>query len=108
VVVHAYGGGLVLTTLRYKDEVTPPQAFESLADLPVPNDAELVLAKRIISELSGDFSITDFHDRYRDAVMALVEKKLAGEKVVYEKPHHEEAKELMQALKETLATLASK
>jgi DNA end-binding protein Ku len=108
VVVHAYGDGLVLTTLRYKDEVTPPQAFESLADLPVPNDAELVLAKRIISELSGDFSITDFHDRYRDAVMALVEKKLAGEKVVYEKPHPEEAKELMQALKETLATLASK
>ena len=108
VVVHAYGGGLVLTTLRYPDEVTPPRAFESLGALPAPKDAELTLAKRIVNELSGDFSIAGFHDRYRDAVMALIEKKRAGQKIVYEEPHPEEAKELMQALKETLATLAAK
>ena len=109
VVVHVYGGGLVLTTLRYADEVTSPYAFESLKDLKVPKEAELTLAKRIITDLSGDFSMTDYHDRYREAVMNLIEKKLAGEKVVYaEQPHPEEAKELMQALKETLSTLSVK
>lgn len=109
VVVHAYNGGLVLTTLRYADEVTPPRAFDVMAALPAPKETELALAKRIISELSGDFSLADFHDRYREAVMALVEKKLAGEKLVYEEPRRpEEAKELMQALQETLATLSGK
>ena len=66
------------------------------------------LAKRIIKDLSGDFSINDYPDRYREAVLALVDRKLAGEKIVYEEPHPGEAKELMQALQETIATLAWK
>ena len=108
VVVHVYQGGLVLTTLRYADEVTVPHAFPELSDLPEPKDAELTLAKRIISDLSGDFAINDYHDTFRASVEALVKKKIAGEKVVYEKPHPEEAKELMDALKETIAVLARK
>ncbi len=108
VVVHVYDGALVLTTLRHADEVTPPHAFEVFSSLPVPKAAELTLAKKIITDLSGDFSIKDYPDHYREAVMSLIEKKLAGEKIVYEEPHPEEAKELMQALKETLATLSPK
>jgi DNA end-binding protein Ku len=108
VVVHVYGGGLVLTTLRYADEVTLPHSFKELDDMPGPKDAELALAKRIISDLSGDFSIGDYRDTYRDSVESLVKKKITGEKVVYEKPHPEEAKELMDALKETIAVLARK
>jgi DNA end-binding protein Ku len=108
VVVHVYKGGLVLTTLRHADEVTSPHAFDQLASLPAPKERELTLAKRIINELSGDFSITDYPDRYQEAVMRLIEKKLAGEKIVHVEPHPEEAKELMQALQETIATLARK
>jgi DNA end-binding protein Ku len=109
VVVHVYQGALVLTTLRHADEVTSPRAFEQLGTLPVPKDSELALAKRIINELSGDFSIADYPDRYQQAVMELVKRKIAGEKIVTEEqPHPEEAKELMQALQETIATLARK
>ncbi len=108
VVVHVYDGALVLTTLRHADEVTLPHAFAILPTLPVPKEAELALAKRIITDLSGDFSINDYPDRYREAILALIDKKLAGEKIVYEEPHPEEAKELMQALQETIATLAKK
>ncbi len=107
IVVHSYGGGLVLTTLRYADEVTQPHELEVFSGLPAPLDNELALAKRIITELSGNFALDEFHDRYREAIESLVQKKLAGEKIVYEEPHPEEAKELMQALKETLATLSS-
>jgi DNA end-binding protein Ku len=108
VVVHVYGGGLVLTTLRHADEVTTPHAFGELTSLPAPRESELAMAKRIIAELSGDFSITDYPDHYREAVLGLIEKKLAGEKIVREEPHPEEAKELMQALQETIATLGKK
>jgi DNA end-binding protein Ku len=108
VVVHVYDGALVLTTLRHADEVTPPRAFSILPSLPVPKEAELALAKKIITDLAGDFSINDYPDHYREAVLALIDKKLAGEKIVYEEPHPEEAKELMAALKETIATLGRK
>lgn len=108
VVVHVYQGGLVLTTLRYADEVTLPPSFGDLLELPGPKVAELDLAKRIISDLSGDFNVGDYRDTYRDSVEALVKSKIAGEKIVYERPHPEEAKELMDALKETIAVLAKK
>jgi DNA end-binding protein Ku len=108
VVVHVYDGALVLTTLRHADEVTMPHAFAILPKLPVPKEAELALAKKIVTDLSGDFSINDYPDRYRESVLALIDKKLAGEKIVYEEPHPGEAKELMQALQETIATLAKK
>jgi DNA end-binding protein Ku len=107
-IVHVYDGALVLTTLRHADEVSSPRAFPILHTLPVPKEAELTLAKRIIIDLSGDFSIHDYPDRYREAVLALIGRKLAGERIVYEEPHHEEAKELMQALQETIATLDRK
>jgi len=106
VVVHPYGGGLVLTTLRHGDEVTLPRDLEPLSSLPAPKPAELALAKRIITELSGEFSLADYHDRYREAILKLIEKKLTGEKLVRIEPQPEEAKEIMLALQETLATLS--
>ena len=108
VVVHVYDGALVLTTLRHAEEVTQPHAFGILPVLAAPKENELALAKKIVKDLSGDFSINDYPDRYREAVLALVDRKLAGEKIVYEEPHPGEAKELMQALQETIATLAWK
>lgn len=105
VVVHAYGGGLVVTTLHYHNEVTQPSAYQQIRELPQPSDAELALAERIVDELSGTIAIDEFHDRYREAVTDLIERKLAGEKLVYAEPHPEEAKELMEALKETISTL---
>ena len=109
VVVHAYQDSLILTTLRHADEVTSPRAFEQLTGLPEPKASELDLAKRIINELSGDFSITDYPDRYQKAVLELIQKKIDGERIVAEEPPHpEQAKELMQALEETIAALARK
>jgi Ku protein len=51
VVVHGYRGGLILTTLRYADEVTSPEAFLAITSLPVPGEAELGLAKRPLGGL---------------------------------------------------------
>jgi DNA end-binding protein Ku len=107
-VVHVYRGGLVLTTLRYADEVTLPGTLAPLSVLPPPKDAEVAMAKRIIGELSGDFFLHEYHDRYRAAIDSLIAKKLAGEEIIYEEHRPEEVRELMTALKETLASLSSK
>lgn len=106
--VHAYKDSLVLTTLRYAYDVVDPHDFEELKDLKEPEKAELDLAVKIISDLSGEFDITEYADSYRQKVEELLEKKLKGEKIVAEKPAEEEAKGLMIALRETLKQLENK
>jgi DNA end-binding protein Ku len=104
-VMHAYHGALILTTLRYAGEVLDPAGFEELAALSTPSGKQLDLAKRIITDLTGDLDITEYHDSYRERVLALIDKKRAGETIRVEKPKAAEVKELMVALEETVAKL---
>lgn len=107
-IVHAYRDALVLTTLRYSYDVADPHNLEELKQLKEPEKAELDLAVKIITDLSGEFDITEYKDNYREKVEELIKKKLKGEKIVVEKPVKEEAKELMAALRETLKQLETK
>jgi DNA end-binding protein Ku len=108
VLVHAYKGALVMTTLRYAYEVADPSNAEELKELKEPNKEQLALAEKIISDLSGEFDITEYKDTYKEKVEQLIDKKLKGEKIIVEKPVKEEAKELMVALQETLKQLKKK
>ncbi len=103
--LHTYKGALVLTTLRYAYDVVDPRDFEKLASLPEPEKVELDLAVKIVSDLSGDFDISEFHDTYQEKVQKLIEQKLKGEKITVTQQPEEQAKNLMSALRETLAQL---
>ena len=108
-IVHAYKGSLVLTTLRYTYDVADPRSLEELKQLKAPEKAELDLAVKIITDLGGEFDITEYRDNYREKVEELIQKKLKGERIVVEKPVvKEEAKELMAALRDTLKQLEKK
>src|SRR3989304_9175176 len=108
-IVHAYKGSLVLTTLRYAYDIADPQVFEELKKLKEPEKAELDLAVKIITDLGGEFDITDYKDQYREKIEELIQKKLKGERIIVEKPlQKEEAKELMTALRETLNQMEKK
>jgi DNA end-binding protein Ku len=106
--LHAYKGSLVLTTLRYAYDVVNPQDFEDIHNLKEPEKAELDMAMKIISELSGDFDIAEFEDTYKKRVEQLIAQKLKGEKIHVEKPQEVEAKSLMNALRETIKQLEQK
>jgi DNA end-binding protein Ku len=106
--VHAYKGSLVLTTLRYAYDVVDPQGFEELKKLKAPEKAELDIAVKIVSDLSGEFDITEYQDRYKQKVEELIKKKLKGETVVVEKPAEEEVKGLLVSLRDTLKQLEEK
>jgi DNA end-binding protein Ku len=108
VLVHAYEGALVLTSLRYAYEVADPRSLEELKELKVPKKEELDLAKKIIADLSGEFDIAEYKDTYVQKIEDLLKKKMKGEIIVPEKPVKEEAKELMVALQETLKQLKKK
>jgi DNA end-binding protein Ku len=106
--LHTYKGALVLTTLRYAYDVVDPRDFEKLQKLEEPKKAELDIAVKIVTDLSGDFDITEFEDTYMKKVQELVEQKLKGEKITVEKPLEIQAKSLMVALRETLKQLEQK
>ncbi|MCW4025750.1 MAG: Ku protein [Candidatus Bathyarchaeota archaeon] len=106
--LHAYKGALVLTTLRYAYDVVDPRGFEELQKLAEPEKSELDLAVKIVSDLSGEFDITEFEDTYQKKVEALVAQKLKGEKIHVEAAPEVEAKSLMIALRETLKQLEQK
>ena len=106
VVVYEYRGALVLTTLRYANEVIDPGDMEELKDIKEPAKKEKELAEKIIMDLTGKFDITEYTDGYRIKMEKLIEKKMKGEVVVAEVPKKEEVKELMVALQETIKQLS--
>jgi len=108
VLVHAYNGALVLTTLRYAYEVADPKNLEELKEIKEPTKEELDLAKKIVNDLSGEFVIADYKDTYVQKIEELVKKKMKGETITVERPVKEEAKALMIALQETLRQLKKK
>lgn len=68
--------GILLTTLHWPDEI------RSAADLKIPDgDAdiakgELDMAVMLVENLAGHFEPERFHDRYRDALLEIVEAKM--------------------------------
>ncbi len=106
--LHTYKGALVLTTLRYAYDVVDPRDFEKLSKLPEPQKTELNLAIKIVTDLSGDFDITEFQDSYMQRIRELVKQKVKGETITIERAPEIEAKNLMIALRETLKQLEKK
>ncbi len=75
------GRGLLGLTLRYPYEVREEKPyFEDIPELKLPKDM-LDLASHIIDSKSGHFDPSRFEDRYENALLDLLKKKEAGEKI---------------------------
>ena len=99
------GRGLLGLTLRYPYEVRDEAAyFEDIPDLKLPKEM-LDLATHIVNTKSGHFDPSQFQDRYENALMDLLKKKEAGEKI---EPAREVAAprvvNLMDALRASIGT----
>jgi DNA end-binding protein Ku len=105
VLVYFYRGALILTTLRYANEIVDPLNIEELKNLEEVENEELALAEKIIDNLSGEFDITKYNDSFKEHVESLLEKKMKGEVIKVVQQETEEVKNLMLALQETLAQL---
>lgn len=103
--IYPYRDALILTTLRYGNEVVDPKSLKDLEDLKEPSREELDLALKIIDNLTGEFDITKYSDTYTENVEELLKKKMKGETIKVEEPKTEEVKDIMSALQETLAKM---
>jgi len=103
------GDTLVVSTLRFADEVTDPESLPGAdGSAKQHKKAELAAARQLVSALSGEFDITDYRDEYREAVLSLIEAKARGRKVTQPRaePERKPATDLMSALQESLASVS--
>ena len=77
--LNPYTKTMLLTTLHWPDEV------RSLEELDIPEEeievkpAERKMAEQLVASMSGEFNAEEYHDDYRQALMAVIEAKVAGE-----------------------------
>jgi len=109
--IRAAAGVLTLATMRFADEVVPPSQLEGLLgeepETP-PREQEIAMAKQLIESLARDFDPSAYEDEYRADLLAMIERKAAGEDVLAaepETPKPTKAPDLMAALEESLAAI---
>ena len=103
------GNVLTLSTMLFGDEVLSPDRLDELDAVSESqaSERELAMAQQLIDSLSSDFDPAKYSDDYRERVIALIERKAAGEEIAIQ-PEAEEpeaAPDLMAALEASLAAV---
>lgn len=101
------GSTVGLATLVYPDELR----IDPTEDLPSQKATkqELDMASNLIDLLAEDFSPSKYRDRYREALMKVIDAKLDGEpvKVTRKKATGAEVVDLLEALKQSIGSAKS-
>jgi|SRR5689334_1148350 len=107
-------GVLTLTTMRFADEVVPPAELEDAlpAEAPKVPKREVEMAEQLIDSLTRRFDPSAYRDEYREQLLAMIERKAAGEEVLAapeaEEPEATKAPDLMAALEQSIAAVKGK
>jgi DNA end-binding protein Ku len=104
VMLQPWGKGLLGTTLRYPYEVRNEEIyFDGIGDVKIPKDM-LSLAEHILETKAAKFDATQFHDRYEEAIVAMLNEKKAGLPVPKQRelPRIVAGTDLMAALRESI------
>ncbi len=101
--------GFVMTTLRYPAEVRGHAAyFEDIRNGDV-NKAQRDLAEQLIDGMTAPLDMSQFSDRYQNALMEIIKAKIEGtEPVVTQEIEVGKVINLMEALKQSLAAAPKK
>ncbi|HWX87917.1 MAG TPA: Ku protein [Solirubrobacteraceae bacterium] len=81
VAVRALGDVIVLHTMRFADELVPEGELEVPKPDKTPSELELDTAELLIGQLDSKFEPESYANSYRDAVLAMIEKKARGEAI---------------------------
>jgi DNA end-binding protein Ku len=97
---------LVMTTMNFGDEIVPTAELEELYEEKVElSESEVEIAERLVDSITRPFDVGDYRDTYREALLALIERKAGGEQVMPEPAVHEpqlQAPDLMSALEASI------
>ena len=106
VALRPHGDVLTMETLVYADEVVSLDTIEEAGDAGdgKVSERELAMARQLIEMLAAPFEPERFRDDYRDAVLAMIERKVTGEvlAVAPEAPAPAAVPDLMAALQASI------
>ncbi|MEX2275915.1 MAG: Ku protein [Actinomycetota bacterium] len=94
----------VLETMYWPDEIRAAEFDGVNVDQKVRSQ-ELEMAKQLIDNLTSDWNPEEYTDEYREAMLAIVEKKIAGEEIeIIESEAPAKVVDLMEALKASVSS----
>jgi len=99
------GDGLVLTLLRFADELVDPAQFSLPGTKDLPK-AELEMAKALVNNLAAEWQPEKYTDEYRDNLMRMIQAKAKGRKVKLQSADERrpaKVVDLMERLRQSLA-----
>lgn len=106
-IVRPSGDLLVLQTLLYQDEVANAGEVNIPAKVSL-DEKEIALARELVKHFVGKFDISEYRDEFRDALMEIINAKIAGEEIkVPPRPKPEKVVNIMDALRKSLETTAA-
>jgi DNA end-binding protein Ku len=86
IMLQPWGKGLLGAALRYPYEVRDEGIyFDDIGEIQIPKDM-LALAEHILDSKAAKFEPTKFHDRYEEAIIAMLNEKKAGMPVAKPRP----------------------
>lgn len=105
VALDVVGDALVLTTMRYADELAPTSSFEFPAARLV-RQQELAMGRSLIESLSSDWTPDKYSDEYKGNLERIIQGKLKGRRPHLEEigaqPQEAEVIDLMDRLRRSL------
>ncbi len=102
VTIRPFGGLMLVQTLWWADELKDSAGMECV--LPEVSDKEMGLAVQLLRTLAVEFNFGDHKDEYREALMGIIQAKVAGETVTIQpKVEKKEELDLMEALTASLS-----
>lgn len=109
VLLTEYNGGLIMYKLRYPYELRKMASVPDLQETEV-DETQLKLAETLVESLSTSFSDINFEDRYREALLEMVNNKIEGKQVISIAEEEEGAPvvDIMSALKKSIEAAKKK
>jgi len=103
------GNGLVMYKMRYPYEIRDINDVPGLQDVDI-DEKQLELAETLIGSLDKPFADIDFEDRYREALLEVVDNKVKGKEIVTisEEEDTTPVVDIMDALKKSIETAKKK
>ena len=103
VLLKAEEKGLIMYKLRFPEEVRSMEDVPDLDGIEV-DEKQLALAETLVDSLVMGFDQVDFQDRYKEALMELVNEKIEGKEIVSISEEKADAPviDIMEALKASI------
>jgi DNA end-binding protein Ku len=111
VAIRPIGTVLGMATMAFADEIVPLQQIPGLTEeAPALSDRERDFAQQLVNSLATPFDPTKYHDTYRQAVLALIQRKAEGKEIAVAPatPPRATAPDLMSALQASLENVRSR